>query len=181
MGRFMRNNKHFYLLLQPAISISEQSKNNIQCKSVTIFKFIIWKQVWPVSHLTKLWGMFKFFCLLNFWTPEQVWIIFAYIKVTKVEKVFNQVAPGSQRETHWVCLFYLVAVSFDFLASVDDFVALQSWEAFDWNDSWTFWPPGRVCLSWWETAQPVHILRGKRRKSKHVKDRLLNLAGPIIG
>ena len=51
------------------------------------------------------------FCLLNFWTPEQVWIIFASIKVTKVEKVFNQVAPGSQRETHWVCLFYLVAVS----------------------------------------------------------------------
>ena len=67
MGKFMRTNKHFYLLLHSAISISEQSKNNIQCKSVTIFKFIIWKQVWPVSHLTKLWGMFEFFA---FWTSE---------------------------------------------------------------------------------------------------------------
>lgn len=28
MGKFMRTNKHFYLLLHSAISISEQSKNN---------------------------------------------------------------------------------------------------------------------------------------------------------
>ena len=65
MGKFMRNNKHFYLLLHSAISISEQSKNNrLKCKIIVRLRY--WLQIFrywyfadddifQVAYVARLW------------------------------------------------------------------------------------------------------------------------------